>query len=403
MSNTLSGPATFADDGSSVIERTLEVSSKSLVSGREELDEVYEIQRCVNAIINGGYQRVALQFSDELLSDSADVASALRKRTNQNIFILADTSYGSCCVDEVAAQHIEADMIIHYGRSCLSPTARMPVLYVFGKLPVDIVDGVEKFDELFQQDRKQPILLVYDVPYAYCIEEFATKVSEKGYENIITSTVRLESIEGTEENGRNYNIPEGKDINDYTLFFIGGESLTLTNILMTKNKCTVYSYNPETKETRQESAQVNRSLMKRYFLVQKAKDADVIGIVVGTLGVSSYMSMIEHLKKLIKKAGKKQYTFVMGKLNVAKMANFMEIDIYVLVACPENSLIDSKEFYRPVVTPFELEIALSKNKEWTGEYVTEFQELIQDGDEEEVVSSWQENQCLITVIHNIFI
>ena len=32
----------------------------------------------------------------------------------------------------------------------------------------------------------------------------------------------------------------------------------------------------------------------------------------------------------------------MGKLNVAKMANFMEVDAFVLVACPENTLIDSK-------------------------------------------------------------
>jgi diphthamide biosynthesis enzyme Dph1/Dph2-like protein len=54
------------------------------------------------------------------------------------------------------------------------------------------------------------------------------------------------------------------------------------------------------------------------------------------------MTIIDHLKKLISAAGKKSYTFVMGKLNVAKMANFMEIDCYVLVACPENSLIDSK-------------------------------------------------------------
>lgn len=30
---------------------------------------------------------------------------------------------------------------------------------------------------------------------------------------------------------------------------------------------------------------MNKMLMKRYFLVQKAKDADTIGIVVGTLGV----------------------------------------------------------------------------------------------------------------------
>jgi diphthamide biosynthesis protein 2 len=43
-----------------------------------------------------------------------------------------------------------------------------------------------------------------------------------------------------------------------------------------------------TGSTRLESAQVNRALMRRYVLVQKAKDADVIGIVVGTLGVGKW-------------------------------------------------------------------------------------------------------------------
>jgi diphthamide biosynthesis protein 2 len=56
------------------------------------------------------------------------------------------------------------------------------------------------------------------------------------------------------------------------------------------------------------------------------------------------MTILSHLKNLIKRAGKKSYTFAMGKLNIAKMANFMEIDCYVLVACPENSLIDSKVY-----------------------------------------------------------
>ena len=51
------------------------------------------------------------------------------------------------------------------------------------------------------------------------------------------------------------------------------------------------------------------------------------------------------------------YTVAVGKLNVPKMANFLEIDIYVLVACPENSLVDSYKFYKPVITPFEMELA----------------------------------------------
>lgn len=50
------------------------------------------------------------------------------------------------------------------------------------------------------------------------------------------------------------------------------------------------------------------------------------------------------------------YTFVVGKLNPNKLANFPEIDVFVAVACPENSLINDKEFYRPVITPYEFEV-----------------------------------------------
>lgn len=37
------------------------------------------------------------------------------------IFVLADTTYGSCCVDEVAAAHVDAQCVVHFGRACLSP------------------------------------------------------------------------------------------------------------------------------------------------------------------------------------------------------------------------------------------------------------------------------------------
>src|SRR6266542_2045938 len=39
--------------------------------------------------------------------------------------------------------------------------------------------------------------------------------------------------------GRHYILPENTSIDNCTIFYIGGESLTLTNILMTYNKCKV--------------------------------------------------------------------------------------------------------------------------------------------------------------------
>ncbi|KAI9331137.1 diphthamide biosynthesis protein 2 [Pilaira anomala] len=361
------GPTTFADDGRDVIERQVEVKSEK----HKNITELYEIDRTVTRIKEGGYKRIALQFPDEFLADSAAVAKELVKRTGKDIFILADTSYGSCCVDEVAAEHVNADLIVHYGRSCLSPTSRLPVLYVFGQQPIDLEHCKNEFRMLFP-DTTKPVIIMCDVEYSYAAESLTAELA-KTYEHIIPTKIQTESkLQSTLGRAP----PKNITIEDCSIFFIGKESLTLTNILMVHNKCPLYTYDPKSMMARQESVQVNRMLMKRYFLVQKAKDADTIGIVVGTLGVASYLNIIEHLKKVIKASGRKSYFFVMGKLNVAKMANFMEIDCYVLVSCPENSLIDSKEFYRPIVTPFELEIALIRDMEWTGNYITDFSKLL---------------------------
>lgn len=47
----------------------------------------------------------------------------------------------------------------------------------------------------------------------------------------------------------------------------------------------IYSYNPIIERSRLESERTNRLLMRRFAAVQKARDADVFGILVGTLGV----------------------------------------------------------------------------------------------------------------------
>ena len=59
----------------------------------------------------------------------------------------------------------------------------------------------------------------------------------------------------------------------------------------------------------------------------------------GTLGAENYLSVLKKIKELLQLSGRKYYTFVMGKLNPAKLANFLEIDMFVLIACRENSLV----------------------------------------------------------------
>jgi diphthamide biosynthesis protein 2 len=71
--------------------------------------------------------------------------------------------------------------------------------------------------------------------------------------------------------------------------------------------------------------------------------------------------MISRVQRLISDSGKKSYLFVVGKINPAKVANFSEIGGWVVVGCWESSLIDSRDFYKPIITPFELDLALKRD------------------------------------------
>lgn len=121
----------------------------------------------------------------------------------------------------------------------------------------------------------------------------------------------------------------------------------------------------------------NRTLKRRYYLVERAKDADIVGIVVGTLGIAGYREAIYHLKKLIKGAGKKAYTFVMGRPNPAKLANFPECNVFVYLACAQTALLDSKEFLSPLITPYEAVLAFTRGSQWTGSYFLDFEKLVE--------------------------
>lgn len=57
-----------------------------------------------------------------------------------------------------------------------------------------------------------------------------------------------------------------------------------------------------------------------------------VGIVVGTLGVAGYLQAAEKVRAMTQAAGKKTYTLLMGKPSPVKLANFPEVDVFVLIA-----------------------------------------------------------------------
>jgi diphthamide biosynthesis enzyme Dph1/Dph2-like protein len=130
-------------------------------------------------------------------------------------------------------------------------------------------------------------------------------------------------------------------------------------MLKNSNDCRFFSYNPnppaadaprqqghgpgpgQRPALREETPTVNRALRGRYFCIEKAKEAEVYGIVVGTLSISGHLALIDRLKSVIKAAGKRSYTFAVGKINVPKLANFADIDVFIVVACEVRTSLHS--------------------------------------------------------------
>ena len=116
-----------------------------------------------------------MQFPDELLNVSIKINALLNKYSANDscvYFILADTSYGNCCVDLVAAEHYNADAIVHFGHSCLSHVEKLPVFYVFEKHPLDLERLYKQINSVLDNDPGQSLILLYDVSFFYLYGKF---------------------------------------------------------------------------------------------------------------------------------------------------------------------------------------------------------------------------------------
>ena len=100
---------------------------------------------------------------------------------------------------------------------------------------------------------------------------------------------------------------------EWTIVYIGHSDIYSQYLALTFPRAQHYLYQTNKKIFLESSSNVTKALMRRYFAIEKTKDAERIGILVGTLGVVKYRDIIDKCRDIIKSAGKRQYTFLVGK------------------------------------------------------------------------------------------
>ena len=393
----------------------------------EEIWSVYEVKRTAREISDAGWRRIALQFPDQMLGDAVRVFEGLERELKKlglkreddaarepqkesletsfnyllnstpaiqdgkaiemarevesierhRLSILADTSYGACCVDEIAAEHGDAEVVVHYGRSCLSPTARLPVIYVFTSRPLDIGDIVAAFEDTYtkEEGQEEKVALMADIVYHSHITEVKEALEKRGWTNIYAPDV-VHDPSSLIPN-RKVEMSEQK-LKEYSVFHISDPPAALLLTLSSRVKdLYIYPTTPSSSSTKTVQSNSKIALRRRYALLTSLSTCGIFGILINTLSVRNYLSTVTAIRDQIAAAGKKSYTFVVGKVNAAKIANFSEIGGWVVIGCWESSLIESTEFYRPIITPFELGLCLMSDEErvWGGSWRGDFESL----------------------------
>lgn len=379
----------------------------------EQVALTYEIERTVREIKEGRWKRIALQFPDQMLIDAPRVYEQLsrglerarmaqhgtteddeepsaklqdmaiteeeEKDQKERLFILGDTSYGACCVDEVAAEHVDADVVVHYGRSCLSPPSRLPVIYVFTERSLDLDPLLATFKQTYP-DHSHKIILMADIPYAHHIPALHTRLQEAGYTSLHATEIVHDPSSLLPNRTTPPDAQEAEALRDYALFHISNPPTSLL-LTLSSRVSSIHIYPTDAAPTAT-LASTSMTLRRRYALLTSLSTTPIFGILINTLSVKNYLHILSHVQASIAAAGKKSYTFVVGKVNAAKVANFSEVGGWVVIGCWESSLIESRDFWRPVITPFELGLALKDDGErvWTGEWTGDFMAVLAEKD-----------------------
>lgn len=79
----------------------------------------FEIHKTIHHIRHYESSCVALQMPEGLTLWATAISDIIERFTESTTVIMGDVTYGACCVDDFTAKALGADLLVHYGHSCL--------------------------------------------------------------------------------------------------------------------------------------------------------------------------------------------------------------------------------------------------------------------------------------------
>ena len=355
----------------------------------------FELDELVARIKENDNRLIALQVPEGLKMQALEMMDEIESETSAKVVLAADPCYGACDLVHDKMSMMGVELVAHMGHSQMNIDSGMPTQFIDVTydgdpelspiLPFleahrnmaikrkedqntksDISDDQAKERFLDAVGRISPLTdtklgLVGSIQHLHLLPEFHDRLEKAGYDVTIPIGGARLSFPG-QVLGCNYS---GDDPSIGHYLFLGSGDFHPIGLVLHTGK-PLAMLDPYTGDAEEMSLErIERILRQRFGLIMSCGDAQSFGILIGEKPGQMRRSLALKMKRMLETHGKKGYLLALEHVG-PDLIDFYPVDAFVNTACPRIAIDDSVKYGKPLVTPFELEVALGEKKWETG-------------------------------------
>jgi diphthamide biosynthesis protein 2-related domain len=279
---------------------------------------------------------VALQFPAGLKREAFPLATALKKEGFEPL-ISGDPCYGACDLAEDLLEH--ADILVHFGHAPLNPSPDV----IYELVPRDFDTDVLEIALPHLTEKR--IGLVTTVQHVHRMRDVVAWLEGKGIQGVVMEGTARTPCPG-QVLGCSYEAARRTGARE--ILYIGTGMFHPIGVQLATG-ARIIALDPFTREV--EVVDASRILRKRFALIESARGAASIGVIVSLKKGQQRWDLARRLTTLSEKA----VLVAMHEVTPEELLN-LGMACYVNTACPRLAYDDQPRFSVPVLTPSEFEI-----------------------------------------------
>jgi len=282
-------------------------------------DYEFEVIKTIWRIQESKAKHVALQMPEGLLMYACMIADILRKFCGgdgvdeglKSVSVLGDVTYGACCIDDLGAKALGANLLVHYGHSCLVPltATALPCLYIFVEIRVDVQHLVECFCQTCEVGTR--VHVMGTVQFRPAVATAAKLLNERERPSTIPQAKPLSPGEvlGCTAPSELHKalLPKRSSpdttVVEHVMLFIADGRFHLEAAMIANPTLQALRYDPYGKTLTLEKYETQKMKSIRKNAIHRTIDPNVktIGIILGTLGRQGNPAILGHIRSLLKR------------------------------------------------------------------------------------------------------